>query len=228
MEKLEKTDPSDIGNKLCDHFINHPKNIHNSIPPSNTSYQDRIAMNENTMVFHYTTDTEVLECINNMKKTGGLGDVSSRFLVVCGSYVSAYICKLFNLCIDQGVFPKNLKLAKVTPIHKKGSYNMISNYRPISVLSNISKIFECLMHSRINQFFMSQNILSPNQFGYRKGLCTELAIFELLLKVLPAIEHNKFCITVFLDYSACFDTLSREVSVTEKWYCMMGSQLRTP
>ena len=154
---------------------------------------------------------EISKIIASVKKEGSLGDISIRFLRACVPFILKPLCNFFNLCITSGVFPDIMKLAKINPVFKKGSTHIVTNYRPISILCNISKIFESIMYNRLNNFLMSQNILSERQYGFRKGKNTELAVLDLLHRVLPSIQDKKFAICVFLDYSACFDTICRDI-----------------
>ena len=111
----------------------------------------------------------------------------------------------------EGVYPDCFKTAKITPVFKKGSSNMISNYRPVAVLPNLSKIFESIIYDRLNDFLFKHNLLTKNQFGYRKHRNTEMAIFTLIDRVLPAFQDKKYAICVFMDFSACFDTINRSL-----------------
>ena len=114
-------------------------------------------------------------------------------------------------CVDHEVYPELFKLARVSPIYKKGSKSDVSNHRPISILCNLSKIFEKLYHSRLKYFFSSESLLSENQYGFRPGKNTEIAGIKLINRVLPALKNKSFAICVFLDFSACFDTLDRDL-----------------
>ena len=170
---------------------------------------------------------DISKLILNMKKEGSILDISRRFLRICNSLVSKNISFLLNLCMEQGVFPDAYKLAKITPVFKKGASDLISNYRPISILSNFSKIFESVIFTRIQNFFIAENLLSNRQFGFRKDRSTELAIFDLLFKILPAFEMKKFAICVFLDYSACFDTICRDILICKlRKYGVRGMSLQ--
>ena len=110
-----------------------------------------------------------------------------------------------------GKFPNIFKTARVTPVYKRGSQNQISNYRPVSLLCNLSKVFESVLYKRLESYFRLKGFLLDEQYGFRKNKNTELAIFSLINGVLPAFEESKFAICVFLDYSACFDTLCRDM-----------------
>ena len=193
------------------YFIENPKKIHNEVPPCNTSFLDRIPVSNASMSFHPVTPSEIKIYIKKLKKNGRIDDLSKRFLVLCIDHVSPYISTLFNLCVNQGTFPDIFKLAKITPVFKKGKRDLVTNYRPISVLSNLSKLFESVIHSRVQTFFENTNLLSNNQFGYRKNLNTELALFNLISKIIPAVDNRKYAACIFLDYSSCFDTISRGI-----------------
>ena len=89
------------------------------------------------------------------------------------SYVLAY---LFKSCMLAGVFPNELKLAKVIPLYKSGNRNCTSNYRPTSILPTISKIFEKLLHKRIYNFLEHSNVIYDYQFGFRQSHSTIHAV----------------------------------------------------
>ena len=211
IDGVKTEDQNIISKSFCEYFIEYPKSIHQSIPTSRYDFSSIIPVNLNSMVFRSSTLVEVNNIIDSIKKPGSIDDVSMRFFKLSLPYVSFFIRDLFNLCIEHSTYPDNLKTAKVTPIHKKSSRNSIVNYRPISVQCNLGKIFENMFYSRIQYFFHKFSPLSNQQFGFRQNRNTELATLELLDKVLPAIENKSYAICVFLDYKACFDTISRPI-----------------
>ena len=81
--------------------------------------------------------------------------------------ISSELNNIFNLSVTTGVFPTNFKNAKIVPVDKKESKLDFSNYRSISLLSNLDKIFEKLMQNRLNDFLEKNNIIYPLQFGFR-------------------------------------------------------------
>ena len=87
---------------------------------------------------------------------------------------------IFYLSLNTGIFPDRLKVAKVTPIFKKGEKSSISNYRPISVLPCFSKILERIMYNRLYDYFTANSILFNKQFGFRAGHSTEHVVLELI------------------------------------------------
>ena len=220
------TNPREIAEKFNSYFLEHPKNIHDGIPISNENYMELVPLNSGSMVFDFITDLEVSKEISNLRKQGEKCDILAKFLKISKNHVSQILCKLFNICLLQGIFPDNLKHAKITPVFKRGCPFNIPNYRPISIVSNISKIFESLIYKRLSKYFASQGLLSEHQFGFRKERNTEMAIFTLVDRVIPAIELKHYAICVFLDFSACFDTLCRDTLITKLYrYGVRGPPL---
>ena len=106
-----------------------------------------------------------------------------------------------------------LKTAKVTPLHKKGDRDIVENFRSISILSQIYKIFEKLIHARLMTFLNKHNILSNNQFGFRKGHNTSHAINHLNEQVIKNLEQKKVCALLFIDLKAAFDTVNHNILI---------------
>ena len=120
----------------------------------------------------------------------------------------SHIC---NLSLTKGNIPNELKIARVVPIHKKGTKNNFSNYRPVSVLPAFSKLFERLVYDRLINYFDKNNVLSENQFGFRKYRSTCLALNTLVDRFHDTIEKNELMIGLFIDLSRAFDTMSHEI-----------------
>ena len=114
---------------------------------------------------------------------------------------------IINQSLTSGIFPNSLKIAKVTPIFKKENNKLITNYRPISVLPVISKIFETIIHEQLSEYFISNNLFCPQQYGFRKNSSTELAALELLDRVLDQMDKHKIPINFHIDLSKAFDIL---------------------
>ena len=108
-----------------------------------------------------------------------------------------------------------MKIAKVCPIFKSGDKSEFTNYRPISVLTNFSKIFENIIANRPTSFVNKHNIISSAQFGFRKEHSTYMALMKLYDKVSQAIDNNEFCIRIFIDLSKAFDTVNHELKKLE-------------
>ena len=112
--------------------------------------------------------------------------------------------------MDEGYFPKVLKIGKITPIYKKDNPQELRNYRPVSVLPIFGKIFEKVIYSRLYSFMTSMNVIYDNQFGFRKNRSTSHAINYSIDKILKEIEKKKHFIGIFIDLSKAFDTIDHK------------------
>ena len=118
---------------------------------------------------------------------------------------------MFELSLEKGIFPDDLKIARVTPVFKGGDRSKLGNYRPISVLSCFSKILERIMHNRIYKYLQENKILYPKQFGFQFGHSTDHAIIQFVDQIFEAFENNLYTLGVFIDLSKAFDTVDHTI-----------------
>ena len=114
--------------------------------------------------------------------------------------------KIFNESINLGISPKNMKIGEITPIFKSGKKELLTNFRPISVLSWFSKILERIMFNRVYNYLNDNNLLFHKQFVLRKGHSTNHALIELINSIYDSFNQNKYTLGVFLNLSKAFDT----------------------
>ena len=124
-----------------------------------------------------------------------------------------FIYENFNDGIDQSVFPSDLKLADITPAFKKGSKTSKENYRPVSILSNISKIYERFLFKQISEYF--EKILSKYQCGFRKGYSAQHSLLTMLEKWKKALDNKKVFGALLTDLSKAFDCLSHDLIIAK-------------
>ena len=134
-----------------------------------------------------------------------------KILKLCSEIFSPFLAKLFNNCINQGIYPQNFKCAQVTPIHKSGPENVCTNYRPISVLSPLNKIFEKLLCDRLYHYVECKSMLSKHQYGFRAKVSTEFVIYDIVECILESLDQKIPTCVVFLDLSKAFDTVDHSV-----------------
>jgi hypothetical protein len=125
---------------------------------------------------------------------------------------------IFNQCVAKSIFPSALKIAKIIPLHKKDDISIFNNYRPISLLPSISKVFEKLLHVQIYSFFMDNQLFYSSQYGFRNMHSTELAAIELIDNVLLYLDEGKSPISIFLDLSKAFDTIDHNILLNKLKY----------
>ena len=106
----------------------------------------------------------------NLKKTTGSNSIPTKLLKVFNKTISVPLANLINLSFEKEILPKSLKIASVIPIFKKVGYLNCNNYRLISLTSNISKLLEKLIHTRLYSFLESNKMIYNRQFGFGKKL----------------------------------------------------------
>ena len=111
----------------------------------------------------------------------------------------------------RGCVHSELKLARVVPLLKSGDSSQITNYRPISILSFFSKIFERIMYNHIVDFMDSNCSIYKYQFGFRQRHSTQQAIITLVEKITSSLDHRDLVIGVFLDLKRAFDTVDHQI-----------------
>ena len=120
-----------------------------------------------------------------------------------------------NICLQTGIHPDKLKIAEVIPIFKKGSKLLTCNYRPISLLSNINKIFEKLVFSRVFSFLDKNNSIYNLQYGFRPKYSTNHALIHITERIMDSLDHGKIVGGVFVDFQKAFDTVNHGVLVNK-------------
>ena len=160
-----------------------------------------------------TNKEEIYKIVSslNTNKSCGSNSIPAKVLHLLQNQISNHLATICNLSFSTGVFPAILKTAKVIPIHKKNSKLEVSNYRPISLSSNIDKIFEKLMHSRLIKFFEEKQNLYYRQFGFRKDFSTNHAILTLLESIQEALDDGQFACGIFIDLEKAFNTISHDI-----------------
>jgi hypothetical protein len=125
-------------------------------------------------------------------------------------YIHQFV-HLVNLSLSEGIFPDELKLARVAPIYKSGDPKLINNYRPISVLPFFSKIFEKIIYSRLITFINKHNLIYRYQFGFRHQYSTLLALVTLVDRIITGISNSEITLGTCLDFSKAFDTVDHKI-----------------
>ena len=125
-----------------------------------------------------------------------------------GSVIAPVLTNIFNACISTGYFPKVLKTAEVVPIFKKGERELCSNYRPISILNPFAKLFEKCLLDQLNNYFVSSNLISPNQYGFKKNCSTSEAVLDIYNKLLDNMDKKLITCSIFLDLRKAYNTIN--------------------
>jgi exonuclease III len=183
----------------------------------------------NSLFFTAVDADEIRNLIKSFDpaKAAGPCSIPPKILNLICESISNPISKIANLSFQTGVHPERLKVAKVVPIFKSGSKMLTSNYRPISLLSNLNKILEKLMFTRVFSFLEKENAIYDKQFGFRPKHSTNHAIISITEKIREALDNDKFACGVFVDLQKAFDTVNHEILLQKlQRYGIRGDALK--
>ena len=158
---------------------------------------------------------EIEDKISNLKgkKPTTLNTIPTKILINNSDICSKYICNFYNDFIQCSQFPNTMKKAEIIPSHKKEQKTKKENYRPVSILPSVSKIFEKNMHEDINRFMNDK--LSPYLCGFRKGYNTQHCLMVMLEKWKKALDKRNIAGALLTDLSKAFDCLNHELLIAK-------------
>ena len=211
-----------IANNFNTFFANVGPNLSRNIKSSsNKSIQYFLTMPVNTSFsFHTISESDVLKVIQELKPKTSFGHdhISTNVLKRITHIILPTLTLIINQSLVTGIFPNQLKIARVIPLYKKDDETILDNYRPISLLTSISKVFEKIVFKQMYEYFTSNNLFYDHQYGYRTLHSTELATMEMTDRILLDIDNKKLPISVFLDLSKAFDTLDHDILLQKLQY----------
>ena len=158
---------------------------------------------------------DVLRKIRNLdpSKSSQQTDIPTKILNYNSEYFAGYFHENIDFCFENSCLPSDLKFADVTPAYQKNSKNSKDNYRPVSILSNISKVYERCIYDQMEAYF--ETILSPNQRGFRKGFSAQHCSISLIEKWKKNIDNGGAFGALMTNLSKAFDCLSHQLLIAK-------------
>lgn len=233
----QKNDDIILRNTNDDELSNNPRVVANMF---NDFFKDAVAnalpqnnMSEKPMPFSQKTvpqrsahsfflspvnAKDVLDAVDQItkkRKAAGFDGIPGHILKHNAIFIIEPLIYIINSSFSLGVFPDKLKLALICPLHKKGCRTIVSNYRPIAILSIFSKIFEKCFCIKLTSFLEKYNIITESQHGFRSGKSTTSAMLSFINQIYNTLGSRKSAIGVFYDFTKAFDMVNHSLLINK-------------
>lgn len=210
MKENEYANGQELADEMNRHFVNIGQYAGKNTCTDNCLEGHSVS---ESVMLSPSTPTEIQTIIMQLKNDAAAGDdgIKALPLKYTAPIISPVLSHIINAMFQSGDYPEELKIAKVTPVHKGGNVLDINNYRPISVLPIFSKIFEKAMNNRLVSFFEKHHIITSAQYGFQKKKSTEMALIHIKEKIVENIENKLLTLGLFLDLKKAFDTVQHDI-----------------
>ncbi len=151
--------------------------------------------------------------IFNGRKATGADGLSARLLKLAAPGIAKSLTQLFNYSLKSGQIPREWKAAHVTPVPKKGDKNLTKNYRPVSVLPTVVKVFEAMVHHQLFTYLEANSLLHPAQSGFRPLHSTQHALLKAMDDF--ALDNDEIVGAVMIDLSKAFDSIDHNLLIAK-------------
>jgi hypothetical protein len=189
--------------------------ISDNVSPISKNPEDYIHYNHDVpdMLLQNTTPEHVKKIISKLqpKLSFDANGVSTKMIKFIGDVIALPLSHIFNISLREGVFPLKLKMCRVIPIFKAGNVQDCDNYRPISLLSSISKVLEKIVAQKLISHLLDNDLLYVHQYGFLPNRSTEHNLLQIVDYITKALDEGNYCIGVFLDLRKAFDVCSHAI-----------------
>ena len=230
--KVDKTiiqKPQEIAKEFTKFFTSVGPKLARKIFDTENSFQDFLASHNEKMLFEELNFDEFEEAFKSLKrnKAAGFDDLSSNIIIDACDSLRNILLHVSKVSIKQGIFPDNLRIAKVSPIFKSGAKDNVSNYRPISILPVFSKVLERIMYNRVYNNLDSKGLLYEKRLGFQRNNSTEHAILQLTQDITSSFEKWEYTLGAFIDLSKAFDPVDHQILIKKLlYYGIEGTALK--
>ena len=209
------TESSEIAEELNLHFSSVGEKLASEVPSSNVQPEFYLEATKTTFSLKDPPVSVVRKLLAkiNERKAAGLDNIPSRLLKMAGNIIAPSLTQIFIKSINTGIFSTEWKLARVTPIFKKGKRNDPNNYRPISVIPIVAKIFEKIIYDQLCDYLTDNNLLTHCQSGFRSQHSTLTALIEATNSWSVNIDNGLVNGVIFIDLKKAFDTIDHTILI---------------
>ena len=207
------SDKNTIAEEFNTFFTNIGPNLSKKIPQISKTFDQYFSPVDTQINHHDLTLKEFETAYKSLKrnKASGIDNINCKSVLDFFEELKTPLLYIWRSSLTEGVFPNEMKIAKVSPIFKGGNNLQAENYRPILILPVFSKILEKLMYKRVYNYVVENKLLFPKQFGFQINNSTEHAILELVRNITKSFEKNEYVLGVFIDPKKAFDTVNYEI-----------------
>ena len=193
---------------LNSHFIS----VSTSSLPSHSDFSPEVPFNDNNFYFSDISPTDLITVIMKSRSNSvGPDGIPIKLIKLCLPEILPALLFIYNFSLQNSIFPTSWKKAIVLPLNKKPNPSSPEDFRPISILSNLSKPLEKLVQSQVSNYLEQSNQLDPLQSGFRPGYSTQSALIKITSDIQTAIDDKKLTILILLDFSKAFDSIIHSI-----------------
>ena len=206
---------NDVVDGFNEFFVNVGPKLAKEIKnaPPEKSCAEYIERNPNSFYLETVEKNEIIDIVTKCKDKTST-DWNGIDMNLVKKVIDGIVNPLTHICnvsFISGIFPEKMKTAKVIPIYKSGDKQKFTNYRPVSLLSQFSKILEKVFVGRMEHFIEKHELLMESQYGFRSARSTSMALTELVEEITNCIHNKKYAVGIFIDLKKAFDTIDHGI-----------------